>query len=230
MSALAVWAVLSGQAFAQPSSEPQFHKIVNFQRGPQDPTDAVVLPDPPQTIMRTQHQVQSRNKVSDDDVSFIIRTDLPGPDRLFDARKSETMMREYIRRDAVRSGPDRVLFPEYPPISTEQYTGRQFARSTTKVEPGYVCHGRLYFEQPNFERAGWDLGYLTPGLNVGVFYYDLFMFPYHSWSNPCVHYDCNTGKCQPGDATPFYCYREKWSLSGAAAQTFFVGCGFFVFP
>lgn len=165
------------------------------------------------------------------DSDIQIRTDLPGPDRLFDTRKSESMMREYIRREAqVRSGPERVLFPDYPPLTKDPFVPRAFPRSSTLVEPNYVCHGRLLFEQPNFERAGWEIGYLTPGINMAVYYYDLFMMPYHSYTNPCACYECNAGKCLPGDATPFYLYREQFSVSGLAAQTLAVGGGFFAFP
>ena len=140
-------------------------------------------------------------------------------------------MREYISRDSdVRTGSNRIIFPDYPPLTNETYTGRQFARSVAKVEPNYVCHSRLYFEQSNFDRAGWDLGYVTPIASLGVFYYDVFMLPYHAGTNPCVCYDCSAGKCLPGDQSPFYLYREPISVSGLAAQSLAVGTGFFVFP
>lgn len=228
--ALAACLFFVGSAQAQQHVQLQF-KSVSFSRAPDGQSEAVVGPDAPVTIIRTQAQMQNSNRRNDDDNDFVIRTDLPGPERLFDVRKSEAMMRETIRRDtSVRTGPGRTLFPEYPPISNEVHTPRQFARSTALVEPSYVCHGRLYFEQPNFERAGWSLGYVTPAANLGVFYYDLFMLPYHSWTNPCVCYDCNVGKCQPGDQTPFYLYREQFSVSGLAAQTLFIGGGLFIFP
>jgi len=207
-------------------------KTISYSRAPEGgQSDAVIGPDAPSTIIRTGAQMQTFNKRSDEEADFVIRTDLPGPERLFDTRKSEAMIRETIRRDTtVRTGTGRTLFPEYPPVSTQTYKPREFARSAAMVEPGYVCHGRLYFEQPNFERAGWDIGYLTPALNLSVFYYDLFMLPYHSGTNPCVRYDCNAGKCLPGDPTPFYLYREQFSISGLAAQTLAVGSGLFIFP
>ena len=62
-------------------------------------------------------QIQNRTDIYDESVDFIIRTDLPGPERLFDTLKSEQMMREYIRRDTqVRAGANRNLFPEYEPL------------------------------------------------------------------------------------------------------------------
>lgn len=228
--AISLLALAACGVFA-PFASAQEYRSVSFSRAPEDRTDTVVGPDANPTILRTAAQVQNFQIRSDDDTDFVIRTDLPGPERLFDTRKSEAMMREYIRRDTtVRTGPGRTLFPDYPPLTKEVYVGRHFARSTTVVEPDYVCHGRLYFEQPNFERHGWDFGPITPGLNLGVYYYDLFMLPYHAWTNPCVCYDCNTGKCSPGDPTPFYLYREQFSVSGLAAQTLAVGGVLFFFP
>jgi hypothetical protein len=224
------WLSVFALACAQDNNLPQFKTVV-LSNAQEERTNTFVGPDAPRAIIRTGGQLQSKNKINDDDIGFNIRTDLPGPERLFDSRKSEEMMKEYIRRDSdSRSGASRVIFPEYPPLSTEPYKGRQFARSTTHVEPSYVCHGRLHFEQLNMERAGWDLGAITPGANLAVFYYDVFMLPYHSWTNPCVCYDCSAGKCLPGDNSPFYFYREPLSVSGLAAQTLAVGGGFFVFP
>jgi hypothetical protein len=194
-------------------------------------TESTVGPNADTTIIRTNAQVLTGRRGGEDDADFVIRTDPPGPERLFSSRKSEAMIREVIRRDAtVRSGPERVLFPEYPPEPDSKYPGRNYPQSSTKVEVSYVCHGRLYFEQKNFERAGWDLGYLSPLANVGMFYYDTVLLPYHAWTDPCRHYDCSAGKCLPGDRTPLYLYREPFSVSGLAAQTLFLGGGFFIFP
>ena len=183
-------------------------------------------------IIRTSGQGATRNSINEDDAANIqIRTEMPGPERLFDTRKSEVMMQEYIRRDAMpRSGSNRVVFPEYPPLSTEPYAPRALATSVVKVEPNYICHGRLYFEQPNFERVGWNLGPLTIGANVGVFYYDVFMLPYHAWTNPCCTYECSVGKCNPGDRAPLLFYREPFSVSGLVGQSLAVGTGLFVIP
>ena len=204
-----------------------------YTRAPQDDEAAgVISPDAHQPIVRTSAQLQSRTKVYEEDADFVIRTDLPGPERMFDTRKSEAMVREYIRRDTqIRSGANRILFPEYEPLSRETTVPpRRFPRQATWAEPNVVCHGRLYFEQPNSERAGWDFGYLSVPLSVGVYYYDLALLPYHWGTDPCRRYDCNSGKCLPGDMTPFLFYCEPISVSGLAAQTAVVGTGFFVFP
>jgi hypothetical protein len=192
----------------------------------------VVAPDARQTIIRTGAQMGSRYKVGDEDTDITIRTDMPGAERLFDTRKSEAMMREYIRLETqVRTGQNRVMFPEYEKLSKDtSVPPRAFPPASTWAEPNVVCHGRLYFEQPNSERSGWDFGYLSIPLNVGVYYYDLVMLPYHWGTDPCRRYDCNVGKCLPGDATPFYLYREPFSVTGLAAETTVLGAGFFIFP
>jgi hypothetical protein len=206
-----------------------------YTRAPIDDEGGAVVGAPerplPQAI-RQVSQITNRSDIYDETAGFIIRTDLPGPERLFDTLKSEEMMREFIRRDSqVRAGANRNLFPEYEPLS--RYTSlppRHFPRNSTWAEPNVLCHGRLYFEQPNMERAGWDFGYLSVPLSAGVFFYDLAMFPYHYGTDPCNRYDCNVGKCMPGDLTPFLLYREPWSFTGAAAEAGVIGTGFFVFP
>lgn len=218
---------------AAPAPNGPYRTVVYTRAAAQgeEPSDTIIAPDPPQTIVRTGAQLQSRTKVYEDDTDFNIRTDIPGPERLFDTRKSEAMMREYIRRESqVRAGANRILFPEYQPLSNEVYTGRNFPQQSTRVEPNVVCHGRLYFEQPNFDRAGWDLGYLTVPASVAVFYYDLALFPYHLGTRPCNQVECNLGKCQPGDPTPMFLYREPFSLTGLATQSMFLGTGFIAFP
>jgi hypothetical protein len=198
---------------------------------PEDGSETIVGPDIPQPIVRTSAQLQSRNKIYEDDTDFTIRTDLPSPERLFDTRKSEVMMREYIRRESqVRAGANRVLFPEYQPLSNEIYVGRAFPRQQARVEPNVVCHGRLFFEQKNLERSGWDFGYLTVPLALGKFYYDIALFPYHAGTQPCNQVECNVGKCNPGDPTPFFLYREPFSLTGLATQSFVIGTGFIIAP
>src|SRR5436853_1438240 len=82
----------------------QFRPVAYGQEG----TDSSVGPDNKGVILRTAAQIQAGKRAAEDDAEIVIRTDLPGPERLFDTRKSETMMREAIRRDStIRSGPDR---------------------------------------------------------------------------------------------------------------------------
>lgn len=166
----------------------------------------------------------------EEDLDFAINTDLPGPDRLF-RRESEKQVFERIRQDARRkAGNPRVVFPAEPVLSTATYAGRSFPRTMEWVEPGYVCHGRLMFEQPNLERQGWNLGVLTPVAAVTGFYYDLALFPYHYWTRPLQRWDCSAGKCLPGDPSPLLFYPEEYSLTGLLGQAAFIAGGIPIFP
>src|SRR5262249_18466687 len=117
-----------------------------------------------------------------------------------------------------------------PVLSKLPYQGRTWPDMAKLVEPDYVMHTRLLFEQQNFERGLWDLGILTPVLEAGIFYFDVAAPPYHLATRPCQQYDTSAGKCLPGDPTPFYLYPVEFSLTGAAAEAAVITGGFFIFP
>lgn len=162
-----------------------------------------------------------------------LRTTIPGPQRLFQ-RDSESTLFNRIAHDmkSQQSGA-RAIFPEDAIISKDRFTARLLKPNLAEVEPCYVTHGRLYFEQPNFERAGYDLGVLTPGINLAVFYYDLLLLPYHACSDLRMFYEASAGnslKCLPGDPSPFLWPCERFSVSGLVGQTGAVVGGIFLFP
>jgi hypothetical protein len=101
---------------------------------------------------------------------------------------------------------------------------------TTAIEPSFIVHRRLLFEQPNFDRHGWELGNLQPGISTLRFVYDVVALPYHSWTRPMQHWDSSAGKCLPGDSTPLFLYWEQLSFTGAVAQVGAVAGGFIAFP
>ena len=161
---------------------------------------------------------------------FTVVTELPGPERVL-RRQSESEFFERIREESrTRPGSARVVFPESPPLTTEAFQRRKFPQLVRAVEPCNVMHGRLFFEQKNFERAGWDLGVLTPVANLGVYYYDLALLPYHAWTRPFQQYDCSAGKCLPGDPTPFMLYPEEFSVTGLVGEAGVVTGLFYLFP
>lgn len=166
-----------------------------------------------------------------EDADFTVLTELPGPHRLFQ-RESENQVFERLRREAIstRTGSTRVFFPEEEPLTREPFVPRMFPPSTMVVEPSFVCHRRLFFEQKNFERAGWDLGPFQPALCLGIFYFDVATFPYHYGTRPCQRYDCSAGKCLPGDPTPLLLYPWEWSWTGAVLQAGVVGAAIAIFP
>ena len=98
------------------------------------------------------------------------------------------------------------------------------------IEPTYVTHRRLYFEDRNTERYGWDLGPLQTVVSAGAFYKDVFLFPAYFASHPHERYETSRGKCRPGDPVPYFLYPPEIDIWGYAAQaSTLVGAGF-VFP
>ena len=183
----------------------------------------------PRTARQAGAPVETGIKTSDD-AGYFPKLELPDPGELFRRDSEAAALRAHQLDARKRPGGVRVIFPEETPVSQDVYRGRSFPHMVELVEPGFVCHRRLLYEQPNFERQGWDFGVLQPGISLGIFWYDTLLLPYHTFSRPCQSYDCNAGKCLPGDPTPLYLYREPFSLTGFVAQAGTVIGGFFVFP
>lgn len=159
-----------------------------------------------------------------------VRVDLPGPQRLF-MRDSEKQFFDRIANEMKKQpGGARAIFPEEPVISKQPYRPRVMGSHVVFVEPGYVVHGRLFFEQPNFERAGYDFGVLQPAICMGVYYYDLLALPYHACSDLRHPWESSVGKCLPGDPAPLVVTRERFSVTGLIGQTSVIMGGFYLFP
>jgi hypothetical protein len=190
------------------------------------PTGPDIVPAGAQEAPRRNERMERMERMEDTPV-FSIDPELPGMERIT-RRESENEFFERLRLD-FPSG-TRFILPTEIPLTAEPFERRQFARVVKSVEPAYVCHGRLLFEQPNFERQGWDLGIVTPLVNLGVYYWDLALLPYHCATRPFQQFDCSAGKCLPGDPTPLYLYPEEFSVSGLAGQAAVVTGLFFLFP
>jgi hypothetical protein len=157
---------------------------------------------------------------------------LPGPQRLF-RLDSEAAVMERIRQEArEQRTPTIIEFPE--PYASEKRVAarepRQWPQMVELVQPCYVYHGRLTFEQINSERYGWSLGVIQPLVSGAHFYADVAMLPYHMAEDPCRYGDTSAGKCLPGDPVPLYLYPPHWSLTGLVAEAAVVTTLFFVFP
>ncbi len=87
-----------------------------------------------------------------------------------------------------------------------------------EVAPYYVCHGRLYFQQINAERYGWDFGVFAPLVSGSKFLYDFVTWPYHLAVEPCRRFDYNTGMCLPGDPVPLLLYPLHPNATGFVAE------------
>jgi hypothetical protein len=158
----------------------------------------------------------------------------PDPQRVFRLESEATLlerMAEEARRGINPLGPPyKFVYPSYPPVPPPAFLARNWESLVEIVEPAYLCYGRLYFEQINAERYGWDLGPLHPLISAGIFYFDLGTLPYHAATEPLRRYECNTGYALPGDPMPLLLYRPEWSLSGALAEAAAIGLMFVIFP
>ena len=144
---------------------------------------------------------------------------------------SEANFFERIRQEGrERPDPQRIIFPEEPTIGRGAKVARAFPKRQMVAEPNYVCHGRLFFEEPNSERHGWDLGILQPVVSVGEFYLDVALLPYHFWTDPCRRYDSSAGKCLPGDPVPYMIYPPELSLTGGVMEAGIGVALFAIFP
>ena len=168
-------------------------------------------PQPPKGAM-------DRRQPSEEEQGVRIQLEPPGPDRIFGRRDSERSLQERIRQDVRQQRMTPFEFPEEPILTTQRYAGRVFPPMTETVEPNYLCYKRLYFEDKNSERYGWDLGFIQPVVSAGIFFWDSATLPYRMGTELCRKYECNSGYCMPGDPVPYLLYPPIWSVTGGAAE------------
>lgn len=139
--------------------------------------------------------------------------------------QSESQLFTSIREEVKRHNQSPIFrhFPQddkegYRPVSTEPYAARAFEAMVRLVEPNFVCYGRLYFEEKNADRYGWEFGPLQPLVSTGHFVKDYIFLPYHFWTRPCQRYECSAGYCLPGDPVPYLIYPPEFSLTGGIMQ------------
>jgi hypothetical protein len=142
-----------------------------------------------------------------------LRLDLPGPQILF-RLESEEQLRERLRQEAKQRpggvARGRLEFPDDRMVLTrEVYQPRMWPAQAEIVEPYYVGYRRLYFNQINLSRYGWDLGVLAPFISTGTFFIDFASLPYQFVSEPCRRWEYNTGYPLPGTPVPLLLYPPK---------------------
>lgn len=98
------------------------------------------------------------------------------------------------------------------------------------LEPGYVVHRKLLFEEKNSERYGWSLGMAQPLVSAAYFYKDLLLWPTHMASNFRERYSTNAGKFLPGSPVPYYLYPPEVTLFGLSVGTAAILGVVFLFP
>jgi hypothetical protein len=171
-------------------------------------------------------------------------TQLPRREQIFtvynDPQLEQAIM-DRIREDLRRDGkytPEQEQYLRFPPLpvlsppsvpyvaKTWQYQPYKFT-----VEPFYVVHRRLFFEEKNAERAGWDLGPLSTLVAATHFYVETLLFPAHLVDG-CTYgfWDTSAGKCFPGTPNPYLLYPPNLTLSGSVFEAGVVTGFAFLFP
>jgi hypothetical protein len=155
--------------------------------------------------------------------------EVPPPDVVFTLKTEREINAEIVKEVGVERVPVFSVIPRnlpvadtplggYARLSDVDFTGRRFAPTTRLVEPAYITHHRLYFEELNSERYGWEAGPLQAFVSMGYFFKDFAMLPYNFAVRPCERFDTNYGKCLPGDPVPYLLYPTELSLTGGIAE------------
>lgn len=143
---------------------------------------------------------QAPTRIPEEEMGFSLQLTPPAPERLF-RFESERQLRARIRAELQEF--KKVEFPtDGEIVPAAQKVPRIWPYLMAMPEPNYVCYKRLWFEQKNSERYGYDYGILQPFIATGVFYTDLATLPLHWMSDPLRWYDCSAGRCLPGDSVP----------------------------
>ncbi len=153
-----------------------------------------------------------------DQMDYLIQLLPPPPDRLFRVM-NEDALREQIRQENRSAVPRQpAVFPEERSVTNEPYAPREFVGQVALVEPAYVNYKRLYFQDLNSERYGWELGYAQPFVSTGLFFADLALLPYHFASRPFDCVESSAGYCLPDSPVPYLIYPPELSVTGSVGE------------
>jgi len=129
------------------------------------------------------------------------------------------------KRDPTKTPPSKRIREEFklpdPGFNinnSANYVSRigTYPPTQAKLEPGFLVHRRLMFEEVNAERYGWDFGLLSPVVSSAYFYKDLLLWPAHLASNWRERYATNAGKYLPGTPVPYFLYPPEITITGGA--------------
>ena len=175
------------------------------------PMSDVVLPT--QVVEPQTPPVADPPSVVDGLRDYQILLEPPSPAVLFTSLDSEKMLEKRMRQQGLqRNPPENVQFPVNPPLTTETYQARAFPPQTEYEEPLFITYHRLYFEDKNAERYGWDLGFIQPILSTARFYGDVALLPFRFINRPCNRYESSAGQCLPGDPVPYTIFPPSISV------------------
>jgi hypothetical protein len=161
---------------------------------------------------------------------YQIQLEPPSRDRWLRVESEKSLMERLQQESIDRGSTEKLEFPKEPPLTVEKFLARDWPTRSLIVEPNYVCYGRLYFEDKNSERYGWDLGFIQPFVSSALFFKDFALLPYHFGTDPCRYCECSAGYCLPGDPVPYLCYPPELSVTGAITEAAVIGGLVAIFP
>jgi hypothetical protein len=152
-------------------------------------------------------------------IDNIIQLLPPDPQRMF-RLYSEDELHEQIRQEDREKTPKdtKSIYPPERPVTDEPYVARKYPPQVCLAEPAYVNYKRLYFEDKNAERYGFDLGFVQPFGAGGLFFADLALLPYHFASRPLDCIQSSAGYCLPGDPVPYLLDPPNLSVTGSVGE------------
>lgn len=241
---LAVLAVLVVAGLAsRADAQSQYSPLRPAQAIP--PTEVIPTPVPmprvptmqvpsPIVLARFQQPNQRNPSGDDDQLEYQIQLEPPGLERLSGSMKSDLDLQENIRQETLArtKGRERISFPEEPILSRGRYFGRGgiWPQRAVVAEANFVCYDKLFFEDKNSERYGWELGMMQTFLSPLLFFADVTVFPCRYFKNPCDHSDCSAGHCLPGDPVPYRLYPPEITATGTLAELATILALVVVFP
>lgn len=201
---------------AVPQSDPKLPPPIN--PGSTDPkTDR----DPPQAIATRNGQTNKDDLFRMDNEGDLLRR-ITGQ---LMAEERERLRRNTTEKSDERREVDPTYFapPKVDPLVTNGTTYQpktlSYPPGQTLLEPGYVLHRRLFFEELNSERYGWEVGIHQPAISTLIFWKDTVLYPAKLASNCGEWYDASAGKCLPGSAVPYKWYPEQVDAFGLLVGT-----------
>ena len=181
-------------------------------------------PEKPKTPPKSLVNPISRDK------AFRFEDDRTFEKRIIDELKQEAGSRSDDKTK--KAAADTIALPVVNPLSPPGTVmpPRSFTPTQLLVEPSYVVHRRLLFEELNAERYGWDFGIAQPLISTAQFYGDVVLWPARLASNIHERYDTSAGKCPPGSPVPYFLYPPEITPFGALVGFTVIGGAVAIFP
>lgn len=204
-------------------------RVTSLKKTPDDSLPLVQAPELP------ADPKDGKDPIKDDPDGPYPYVGVPGRNLIFKLESPDELEKRIVRelanaqKQPGKPAPDTkgFAFPALPKLSPDDavYTPKtaEYPALAKNIEPSYVVHRRLYFEEVNSERYGWDMGVLQPVVSTLHFYKDVIWYPARVGSNMCERYDASAGKCLPGSPVPYYLYPPEIDIWGAT-----LGVGMYV--